>query len=90
MIEYEDGDTEELRHKTVERYISLQQKYSNGSITMTNKIKVTSENNNTEYSKKTTMVTTTNKLPPNHAMAVLKEKTGKMLEYRHLINHKDP
>jgi hypothetical protein len=29
-------------------------------------------------------------LPPHHAMAVFEEKTGKMLEYRHLINHEDP
>jgi hypothetical protein len=33
---------------------------------------------------------TTNKLPPHHAMAVFDETTGKMLEYRHLIKHKDP
>jgi hypothetical protein len=33
---------------------------------------------------------TTNKLPPHHAMAVFDEITGKMLEYRHLIKHKDP
>ena len=34
-------------------------------------------------------MTTTKSLPPHHAMAVFKEKTGKMLEYRHLINHQD-
>jgi hypothetical protein len=32
----------------------------------------------------------TNQLPPHHAMAVFNETTGKMLEYRHLINQKDP
>jgi hypothetical protein len=36
------------------------------------------------------MESTTNKLPPHHAMAVLDETTGKILEYRHLIKHKDP
>ena len=29
-------------------------------------------------------------LPLHHAMAVFDETTGKMLEYRHLINHPDP
>ena len=29
---------------------------------------------------------TTNELPPHHAMAVFDETTGKMLEYRHLLN----
>ncbi|OEU19110.1 hypothetical protein FRACYDRAFT_237403 [Fragilariopsis cylindrus CCMP1102] len=33
---------------------------------------------------------TTNELPPHHAMAVLDETTGKMLEYRHLIKNEDP
>jgi hypothetical protein len=33
---------------------------------------------------------TTNQLPPHHAMAVFDATTGKMLEYRHLIKHKDP
>ena len=33
---------------------------------------------------------TTNELPPHHAMAVFDETTGKMLEYRHLINYPDP
>jgi hypothetical protein len=36
------------------------------------------------------MATTTNELPMHHAMAVFNEKTDKMLEYRHLINHEDP
>ena len=30
-----------------------------------------------------------NELLPHHAMAVFDETTGKMLEYRHLINHED-
>jgi hypothetical protein len=34
--------------------------------------------------------TNNNELSPHHAMAVFEEKTGKMLEYRHLINHEDP
>jgi hypothetical protein len=37
-----------------------------------------------------TMESTTNEPPPHHAMAVFEEKTGKMLEYRHLIKHEDP
>jgi hypothetical protein len=36
------------------------------------------------------MKPTKNELPPHHAMVVFDETTGKMLEYRHLIKHKDP
>jgi hypothetical protein len=46
-------------------------------------------NNNNNNNQPTMESNTTNKLPPHHAMAVFDETTGKMLEYRHLIKHKD-
>jgi hypothetical protein len=44
------------------------------------------QNNNNNQS---TIKSTTNELPPHHAMAVFDETTGKMLEYRHLNKHQD-
>jgi hypothetical protein len=48
IIESEDGDSEELRHKTVERYVHHYSRYSNRPIEKTNKIEVTSENRSTK------------------------------------------
>jgi hypothetical protein len=51
---------------------------------------VVQNNNNNNNNNQPMMESTTNELPPRHAMAVFDETTGKMLEYRHLIKHKDP
>jgi hypothetical protein len=91
MIEYEGGDSEELRLGTFERYIitadtamAIDQLKR---LTRSRLQAITAiQNNNITIMESTT----TNELPSHHAMAVLEEKTGKMLEYRHLINHEDP
>jgi len=80
MVEYEDGDSEELRHKSVERYIVTACGYKNRPITKANSIEVTSEN----------WEQIMNTMEKHHLYAVFDEATGKMLEYRHLMNHPDP
>jgi hypothetical protein len=87
MVEYEDGDSEELRHKTVERYIVT----ADTAIDQLQRLTRSRLQAKTAVHNTTTMESnTTNQLPPHHAMAVFDETTGKMLEYRHLINHEDP
>jgi hypothetical protein len=89
MIEYEDGDSDELRHKTVERCIITADTAIDQLKRLTRsrlQAKTAVQNNNNQP----TMESTTNELPPHHAMAVFDETTGKMLKYRHLIKHKDP
>jgi hypothetical protein len=48
MIEYEDGDSEELRHRAVERYIIAADTAIDRLIKKTNKIEVTSKNRSTK------------------------------------------
>jgi hypothetical protein len=79
MIEYEDGDSEELRHKSVERYI------------------ITADTNIDQLQKLTrsrlqakTAKQIMDTMEKHHIYAVFDEATGKMLEYRHLMNHPDP
>jgi hypothetical protein len=79
MVEYEDGDSEELRHKSVERYI------------------VTADTNIDQFQKLTrsrlqakTAKQIMDTMEKHHLYAVFDEATGKMLEYRHLMNHPDP
>jgi hypothetical protein len=90
MIKYKNGDSGELRHKTVERYIITADTaiYQLKQLTRSRlQAKTAVQNNNNQP----TMESTTNELaPPHHAMAVFNETTEKMLEYRHLIKHKDP
>jgi hypothetical protein len=86
MVEYEDGESEELRHKTVERYIitadtAIDQLKRLTRSRLQAKTAVQNSNNN----QPTMEPTSTNELPPHHVMAVFDETTGKMLEYRHLI-----
>jgi hypothetical protein len=93
MIEYEDGDSEELRHKTVERYINKADTAIDQLKRLTRsrlQAKTAVQNNKNNNNQPTMEPNTTNKLPPHHAMAVFDETTGKKLEYRHLIKHKDP
>jgi hypothetical protein len=89
MVEYEDGDSEELRHKTVERYIVTADTAIDQLRRLTrSRLQAKTA---THIDTTTTMESnTTNQLPPHHAMAVFDETTGKMLEYRHLINHENP
>jgi hypothetical protein len=83
MIEYEDRDSEELRHKT-NTAIDQLKRLTRSRL----QAKTAVQNNNNNQPKMES--TTNNKLPPHHAMAVFDETTGKVLEYRHLIKHKDP
>jgi hypothetical protein len=88
MVEYEDGDSEELRHKTVERYVVTADTAIDQLKRLTRsrlQAKTAVQNNNTTMES-----TTNNGLPQHHEMAVFDETTGKMLEYRHLIKHEDP
>jgi hypothetical protein len=93
MTEYEDGDSEELRHKTVGRYIITVDTSIDQLERLTRsrlQAKTAVQNNNNNNNNQPTIESTTNELPPHHAMAVFDETTGKILEYRHLIKHKDP
>jgi hypothetical protein len=81
MIEYDDGDAEELTHKTVEKYIAT----ADSAI---DKLKRLTRST----LQATTATQTQSKMNKRkqYAMPVFNETTGKMLEYRHLINHPDP
>jgi hypothetical protein len=79
MIEYEDGDSEELRHKSVERYI----------VTADTKIDQLQRLTRSRLQAKTAKQIM-NTMEKHHLYAVFDEATGKMLEYRHLMNHPDP
>jgi hypothetical protein len=76
MIEYEYGDSEELRQKTVERYIVTE----NTKIDQLQRLTRLKLQAKTAIHNQLPTMTTTNNLPPHHVMAVFKEKTGKMLE----------
>jgi hypothetical protein len=77
IIEYEDGDSEELRHKTVERYIITAETAIDQLQRLTTRSRLQAKTG--VQNNKLTMETTTNDLPPNHAMAVFEVKTEKML-----------
>jgi hypothetical protein len=79
MVEYEDGDSEELRHKSVGRYI----------VTADTQIDQLQRLTRARLQAKTAkqMIRTMEK---HHLYAVFDEVTGKMLEYRHLMKHPDP
>jgi hypothetical protein len=81
MIEYEDGDSEELRHKTVKRYMVT-------ADTAIDKLKRLTRS--TLQAKTATHTRSTMNKRKQYAMPVFDKTTGKMLEYRHLINHPDP
>jgi hypothetical protein len=83
MIKYEDGVSEELRHRTVERYIitaytAIDQLKRLTRSRLQAKTAVQNNNNNDNNNQSTMESTTTNKLPPRHAMAVFDETTGKI------------
>jgi hypothetical protein len=79
MVEYEDGDSEELRHKSVERYI----------VTVDTKIDQLKRLTRSRLQAKTAKQIM-NTMEKHHLYAVFDEATGKILEYRHLMNHPDP
>jgi hypothetical protein len=79
MVEYEDGDSEELRHRSVERYI----------VTADTKIDQLQRLTRTRLQAKTSKQIM-DTMERHHLYAVFDEATGKMLEYRHLMNHADP
>jgi hypothetical protein len=77
MIEYEDGDSEELRDKTVERYIITADAAIDQLKRLTRsrlQAKTVIQNNNNQPTMEST---TNNALPPHHAMAVFDETIGK-------------
>jgi hypothetical protein len=81
MIEYDDGDSEELTHKTVEKYIVT----ADSAIDQLKRL-----TRSTLQAKTATQNRSTMNKRKQYAMPVFDETTGKMLEYRHLINHPDP
>jgi hypothetical protein len=83
MIEYDDGDSEELTHKTVEKYIVT----ADSAIDQLKRL-----TRSTLQAKTVTHTHTRSTMDKRkqYAMPVFDETTGKMLEYRHLINHPDP
>jgi hypothetical protein len=93
MIEYEDGDSEELRHKTVEKYIITANTEMDQMKRLTRsslQAKATIHKTKREAMKMAFNAFNDSNLPLHHAMPVFDEVTSKMLEYRHLINHSDP
>jgi hypothetical protein len=93
MIEYEDGDSEELRHKTVEKYIVTANTEMDHMQRLTRKslqAKAAIHKTKRDAMKMAFDAFTDSNLPLHHAMPVFDEVTAKMLEYRHLINHLDP
>ena len=82
MITYEDGDREEMTREQVEKYRcndiekDRPKRYT---------LSIHEANTCVRRAK-----TTTIPLPPHYAMAVFDEDSGKMMEYRHLITHKNP
>jgi hypothetical protein len=74
MVEYEDGDSEELRHRTVQKYIVT-------ADTVIDRLqRLTSSRLQAKTAQQ--MIRTMEK---HHLYAVFDEATGK--EYRHLIKH---
>jgi hypothetical protein len=81
MIKYDDGDSEEITHKTVARYI----------VTATSAIdQLKRLTRSTLQAKTATQTWSTMNKRKQYTIPVFDETTGKMLEYRHLINHPDP
>jgi hypothetical protein len=83
MIEYDDGDLEELTHKTVAKYIVT----ANSAIDQLKRL--TRSTLQAKTATHTQTRSTMNKRK-QYAMPVFDKTSGKMLEYRHLINHLDP
>jgi hypothetical protein len=90
MIEYEDGDSEELRHKTVQKYIVTANTDMDQLKRLTRSTLQAKTANHRKIMKMAFNVFKETNLPLHHAMPVFDEVTSKMLEYRHLINHSDP
>ncbi|OEU07084.1 hypothetical protein FRACYDRAFT_251965 [Fragilariopsis cylindrus CCMP1102] len=91
MIEYDDGDSEELRHKTVEKHIITANTEIDQLKRLTrSSLQAKSANHKRQAMKMAFNAFNDSDLPLHHAMPVFDEVTSKMLEYRHLINHSDP
>ena len=91
MIEYDDGDSEELKHKTVEKYIITANTAMDQMKRLTrSSLQAKAANHKRQAMKMAFNAFTDSNLPLHHAMPVFDEVTKKMLEYRHLINHPDP
>jgi hypothetical protein len=84
MIEYDDGDSEELTHKTVAKCIVT----ANSAIDQLRRL--TRSALQAKTATHTTQTRSTMNKRKQYAMPVFDETTEKMLEYRHLINHPDP
>jgi hypothetical protein len=81
MIEYDNGDSEELRHKTVERYIVT----ANTAINQLQRF-----TRSRLQAKTATQIQLKMAKNKQYAMPAFDEATGKMLEYRNLMKHPDP
>ena len=93
MIEYDNGDSEELRHKTVEKHIITANTERDQMQRLTRsrmQAKTASHTTKTKAMKMASNAFNDSELPLHHAMPVFDEVTSKLLEYRHLINHSDP
>ena len=87
-IGYDDGDTENLTYKEVKKHLNgtpLNQ-FQQTRIAQANRVVATSQ----RQLKKTWQHTREPTLPPQLAVAVYDEASGKTLEYKDLINHLDP
>jgi hypothetical protein len=81
-IDYDDGDWEEMNQKQVKKIICLD--------TEKDQVKRMTRSSLHQQANAVEQRSTTIPLPPHYAMVVFDKKSGKMLEYRELINHDDP
>jgi hypothetical protein len=82
-IDYTDGDWEEMNRKQVNKYKCPDSEKDRWT-------RFTRAALRQQVNAVTSKGSPTVALPPHYAMAVFDEKSGKMLDYRQLINHPDP
>ena len=81
FIEYTDGDCEEMTEKNIQKY------QCTADISTVNRLKQRLEK---QQAHQVLQGQTTIPLPSHYANAVWDDEAGRMLEFRHLLNHKNP
>jgi hypothetical protein len=81
FIEYTDGDCEEMTRHAVQRH------QTTANTSTVNRLKQRTEKH---QANQILQQHPTVSLPPHYANAVWDDEAGRMLEFRHLLNHKNP
>jgi hypothetical protein len=95
-INYADGDWEEMNQRQVSKFRCLDtvkdrmKRFTQSSILQHLANKTTRSTTDTDTDTDTVPLPLPLPLPPHYAMVVFDEQSGKMLDYRQLINHLDP